>query len=246
MGILRRLRRKRVVRRDTSPEWRLGLSAVRHLRTLTPDRRERVESDAKIFAAETHWEGCGGLKVGDGMKAVVSALACLLVCDTRQTLYEDVSSVLLYPTGYVAPTARNANGVVTAGMSRLGEAHFNGPVVLSWADTLRHATQPMGRNLVLHEFAHRLDMLDGMVDGTPPMPTSIPLGRWVDTMTAEYSDLHKSLDEGIPTPLDAYAATNPGEFFAVSTEAYFERPFALRSLRPGLYDLLKDYYVVGG
>ncbi|MFO0827542.1 MAG: M90 family metallopeptidase [Phycisphaerales bacterium] len=246
MGLLRRLRRKRTLKKDTTPEWRLGLSAVRHLRSLDPERRERVEQDARIFANETNWEGCGGLKVGDGMKAVVSALACLLVCDTRQTLYEDVSSVLLYPSGYVAPTARNANGVVTAGAARLGEAHFRGPVILSWADTLRHATQPLGRNLVLHEFAHRLDMLDGLVNGTPPLPTSIPIGRWVDTMTAEYTELSNSLDEGRPTPLDPYAALNPGEFFAVSTEAYFERPFALRTLRPGLYDLLKDYYVVGG
>ena len=66
MGILSRLRRKRVLQRDTSPEWRLGLSAVRHLRTLDPERRERVENDAKVFAAETNWEGCGGLKVTDG------------------------------------------------------------------------------------------------------------------------------------------------------------------------------------
>src|SRR5678815_2202680 len=126
MGLLRRLRRKKVLQRDTSPEWRLGLSAVRHLRTLDPDRRERVERDAKVFAAESNWEWCGGLKVSDGMKAVVGALACLLVVDNRQTLYEDVSSVLLYPTGYVAPPSRGPGGIMSAGGFRLGEAHYRG------------------------------------------------------------------------------------------------------------------------
>lgn len=246
MGLLKRLRRARILRRDTSPEWRLGLSAVRHLRTLDPQRRERVETDARVFANETNWEGCGGLKLSDGMKAVVSAMACLLVCDTRETLYEDVSSVLLYPAGYVAPQTRGPLGIVSEGMARLGEAHLNGPVILSWSDAFRDATQHTGRNVVLHEFAHRLDMLDGLVDGTPPMPEWIDFSHWVDTMTTEYGALQTALDAGDVTPLGAYAATNPGEFFAVSTEAYFERPFALRTQRPELYDLLKQYYVVGG
>jgi Mlc titration factor MtfA (ptsG expression regulator) len=225
------------------------MSAVRHLRDLDPERRERVEQDAKVFAGQTHWEGCGGLTLTDGMKAVVSAMACLLVCDNRQTLYEDVSSVILYPQGYVARSSTGPLGIVSEGMARLGEAHVNGPVILSWSDALRDATQHTGRNLVLHEFAHRLDMLNGYVDGAPPMPAWIDIGRWKHTMTHEYGALHASLaspDHGAPTPLTPYAATNPAEFFAVSTEAYFERPFALRTLRPELYGLLKDYYVVGG
>ncbi len=246
MGLLSRLRRKRILNRDPSPEFELGLSAVRHLRTLDPERKQRVVDDARVFSAQTHWEGVGGLTVSDGMKAVVSALACLLVCDTRQTLYEGVSSVILRPHGYLASASPGPGGVVTQGSMRLGEAHFNGPIVLSWSDSLRHATLPTGRNLVLHEFAHKLDMLDGMVDGTPPLPDSIPLGRWVDVMTGEYEALHGELASGTTPTIDPYAATNPGEFFAVSTETYFERPYALRQLRPALYDLLKDYYVVGG
>lgn len=246
MGLLRRLRRKRILAKEPSAEFALGLSAVRHLRTLDPDHRERVEDDARIFAAEKHWEGCGGLKVSDGMKAVVSALACLLVADNRQTLFENTSSVLLYPSGYVAPGQTLASGVVTQSSPRLGEAHVNGPVVLSWSDTLRHATQVTGRNVVLHEFAHKLDMLDGMVNGTPALPHEISLGRWVDVMTEEYETLRGELVAGVIPTLHPYAATNPGEFFAVATEHYFERPFELRSDRPALYDLLKDYYVVGG
>ncbi|MDZ4754133.1 MAG: M90 family metallopeptidase [Phycisphaerae bacterium] len=246
MGLLRRLRRKRILNRGPNSDFAMGLSAVRHLRQLDPDRRERVIKDARVFAAETRWEGVSGFKVSDSMKAVVSAVACLLVCDTRQTLYEDVSSVILHPAGYRAASQAGPQGIVTEGVGRLGEAHFHGPIVLSWADSLRDATQPTGRNLVLHEFAHKLDMLDGMVDGTPPLPESIPLDRWVDTMTTEYDSLHGELIAGVMPTLHPYAATNPGEFFAVSTESYFERPIALRHVRPALYDLLKDYYVVGG
>ncbi len=246
MGLLRRLRRKRILKKDPSPEFAFGLSAVRHLRTLDPERRERVESDARVFAAEKHWEGCGGLKVSDGMKAVVSALACLLVADNRSTLFENTSSVLLYPSGYNAPQQSGPAGIITQGSARLGEAHVNGPVVLSWSDTLRHATQPTGRNVVLHEFAHKLDMLDGLVNGTPALPESIPIDRWVDVMTQEYALLRSELVAGVIPTIDPYGATNPGEFFAVATEHYFERPFALRVDRPELYDLLKEYYVVGG
>jgi Mlc titration factor MtfA (ptsG expression regulator) len=246
MGLLRRLRRKRILKKDPSPEFAFGLSAVRHLRTLDPDHRERVEADARVFAAEKHWEGCGGLKVSDGMKAVVSALACLLVADNRSTLFENTSSVLLYPSGYSAPQQTGPAGIVTNGSARLGEAHVNGPVVLSWSDTLRHATQPTGRNVVLHEFAHKLDMLDGLVNGTPALPESISIDRWVDVMTQEYAHLRSELVAGVIPTIDPYGATNPGEFFAVATEHYFERPFALRIDRPELYDLLKEYYVVGG
>lgn len=246
MGLLRRLRRKRILSKNPSPEFALGLSAVRHLRRLDPAHREQVEADARVFAAEKHWEGCGGLTVSDGMKAVVSALACLLVADNRSTLFENTSSVLLYPTSYAAPQQTGPAGIVTQGSTRLGEAHVNGPVVLSWSDTLRHATQPTGRNVVLHEFAHKLDMLDGLVNGTPALPETISIDRWVDVMTQEYAMLRSELVAGVVPTIDPYGATNPGEFFAVATEHYFERPFALRVDRPELYDLLKDYYVVGG
>ena len=242
MGILRRLRRKKVLARETSPEWNLGMSAVWHLRDLDPERRDRVERDARLFANEKHWEGCGGLKVSDGMKAVVSALACLLVVDNREGLFENTSSILLYPNGYTAPLAAGPMGIVSEGSARLGEAHFNGPVVLSWSDTLRQATQHTGRNVVLHEFAHKLDMDDGLVHGTPLLPSSISHDRWVDTMTTEYDALRDGLAIGGPIALPPYAATNPGEFFAVATERYFESPYALRSDRPELYALLKDYY----
>jgi MtfA peptidase len=247
MGLLRSLRRKRIRSKNPTPEFALGLSAVRHLRRLDPERRERVESDARVFAAEKHWEGCGGLKVTDGMKAVVSALACLLVTDNRSTLFENTSSVLLYPDRYVAGPQAGPDGVIApTGSVRLGEAHVNGPVILSWSDTLRHATQTTGRNVVLHEFAHKLDMLDGLVNGTPALPETIALDRWVDVMSHEYALLRSELVAGVIPTIDPYGATNPAEFFAVATEHYFERPFALRTDRPELYDLLKDYYIVGG
>lgn len=242
MGLLRRLRRKRILKKDPSPEFAFGLSAVRHLRTLDPDHRERVEADARVFAAEKHWEGCGGLKVSDGMKAVVSALACLLVADNRSTLFENTSSVLLYPSGYSAPQQTGPAGIVTNGSARLGEAHVNGPVVLSWSDTLRHATQPTGRNVVLHEFAHKLDMANGPVDGTPVMESAEQAREWHEAMTSARDRLVQDLRIGLNPPLRPYALTNPAEFFAVGTEVFFERPHAMHGWDADLYRAFARWY----
>jgi Mlc titration factor MtfA (ptsG expression regulator) len=122
----------------------------------------------------------------------------------------------------------------------LGEAHDrHGPVLLAW-DEARAAAAHLGRgeNVVLHELAHKLDMLDGMVDGTPPMPRD-DLSRWVEVCTDAFEALRAGVDR---PPLRPYGATNPGEFFAVATEAFFDIPTALRADEPALYEVLQSFY----
>jgi Mlc titration factor MtfA (ptsG expression regulator) len=128
--------------------------------------------------------------------------------------------------------------VPTDGEHRLGEAWYRGPVILSWDDVRYDATHPRdGRNLVF-----QLDMLDGVVDGTPPLDTPEESRRWRDVMTSEYQQLVRASKEGRATLLDKYGATNEGEFFAVATECFFERPAAMEKRHPKLYEVLRDYY----
>jgi Mlc titration factor MtfA (ptsG expression regulator) len=115
-------------------------------------------------------------------------------------------------------------------------------VVLAWDATLRSAVTLDGHNVALHEFAHQLDGLATGMDGAPPLPTRSRYAEWARTLGAEFTELRQRLAAGLPTDLRPYAATNPAEFFAVATEAFFERPDVLRERRPELYRQLADFY----
>ena len=122
----------------------------------------------------------------------------------------------------------------------LGEAHYEGPVLIAW-DAARHqARHPeRGHNVVYHEFAHRLDMLDGMIDGTPLLPDADTRQAWIDVCTAEFAALRSGDADEL---LSDYAAADPGEFFAVATEVFFSRPIDLQRRKPALYAVLSGFY----
>jgi Mlc titration factor MtfA (ptsG expression regulator) len=133
-------------------------------------------------------------------------------------------------------------GTVTEGpLPILGQAHDRrGPVLLAWDQALRSSMQPgSGHNVVYHEFAHKLDMLDQLVDGTPPFVNRDAQREWVEVCTAIFESLRAGQEH---PPLDGYAATNPAEFFAVATEAFLDAPAALEAHEPALYSVLRDYY----
>src|SRR5262249_27236571 len=134
-------------------------------------------------------------------------------------------------------------GIMHEGGGRSGEAWHRGPVVLSW-DAVRAGGQDHedGQNVVLHEFAHQLDFLDGYGDGTPPPGRREQYEKWHESMTPEYDRLVEESERGKPKVLDEYGATTPAEFFAVATECFFERPVQMRRRHPALYELLRDYY----
>ena len=120
-----------------------------------------------------------------------------------------------------------------------GQAHHRGPVLLSWSTAAFEARHPdRGANVVMHEFAHQLDMLDGVVDGTPPLDDPTDRARWIDICTAEF----EALQRGEPSVLREYAATDAGEFFAVATEVFFSIPVELAADKPDLYDVLRAFY----
>jgi MtfA peptidase len=213
---------------------------------LDDDERHRLIAAIRIFLAEKTFEGCKGLEVTDAMRVLIAAQACLLVLGMPETYYDHVHTVLVYPEAFRALDHHPvAPGVALEGESeRLGEAHHRGPVILSWANVEEDAAQPgYGQNLVFHEFAHQLDMLNGEVDGVPPLPRPLRK-RWQRVMAREYQRLCAAADRGEETLIDPYGASEPAEFFAVVTEEFFDGPIDLRIQHPELYSLLGEYYRV--
>jgi MtfA peptidase len=210
---------------------------------LDADEQERLLTDADQLLASKTWEAARGFVLDDTVRVVIAAQAALLVLGLGVDSYRAVSGIIVHPTTVRARGAWRgpSEGTVSGGPHAvLGLAqHGRGPVVLAWDRTLAGAHgSDGGRNLVLHEFAHKLDMGTGIVDGTPPMDRALR-ADWVRVCTEVFDDLVA----GVPRPpLRSYGATNPGEFFAVATEAFFERPQELRAQEPALYDVLLRYY----
>ena len=212
-------------------------------RALDERGQQRIRDDLRVLVAEKEWEGCGGLEMTDEIKVTIAAQASLLLLNIEHEYFKHVDSILVYPSAYKTAPQRDASGVVREGQTNLGEAWRRGPVVLAWDATVRGAIDPDdGHNLVLHEFAHKLDMLDGVADGTPPLDSKDQLGEWVRVMSAEFHALRDAAQDGRATVMDSYGATNPAEFFAVATECFFEKPRMLAERHPSLYACLKGYY----
>jgi hypothetical protein len=152
--------------------------------------------------------------------------------------------ILVYPKAFRAPEAQREGAVVIEGGSgRLGESHQRGIVVVSWDDVRRGAADPNdGRNVVFHEFAHQLDQADGAADGAPELDRPSMYGPWAATLGAEFEGLVEDAERRRKTVLDKYGASHPAEFFAVATEAFFEKPRQLKAKHPELYEQLAAFY----
>ena len=248
LGWIRNRRRTKILARPFPDEWDGILTDnVHHEQRLTDLQRVRLRKLTAVFVAEKNWEGCGGLTVTDEIRVTIAAQACLLAVGMADDFYFDhVLSILVYPTGYIATgTEMTHGGVVIEGdQTRLGEAWWRGPVVLSWSDALAGGRmESAGHNLVLHEFAHQLDLMNGRsVDGTPLLESREQLTRWIKVMEPAFERHAERCRHGRHGCIDCYGAKNPGEFFAVLTEMFFERPELLRSCHADIYCVLSEFY----
>lgn len=242
---LRERRRRKILAAPFPREWLGYLERnVAHYRHLSPDEQVRLRDNLRVFIAEKNWEGCGGLTVTDEMKVTIAAQACLMTLGIEGEPFRSVMSILIYPAGYAVPEERWHHGWSIQGESaRLGESWYRGPVILSWDEIEDDSRHPgCGNNLIWHEFAHQIDMLDRSTNGTPPLETRQARQQWHDVMTAEFEQLQRDARHGRATVLDTYGAESEAEFFAVATECFFDAPVELRAEHPRLYDLLAGYY----
>ena len=245
MNWLRQWRRKRILGRATldGALWRAVLARYPFTRALAPAERARLREQAILFLNEKSINGAGGLVVRDEMRMCIAAQACMLVLNLDLEFYQGWVEVIVYPDEFLVDYEYlDEDGVahhINAPMS--GESWLGGPVILSWADTAEGGNGA-GYNVVIHEFAHKLDMLNGEANGFPPLHAGMDRARWSDTFGAAYEDLCGRVARHEATAIDPYATESPGEFFAVVSEAFFEMPLAVRTDYPAVYDELASFY----
>jgi Mlc titration factor MtfA (ptsG expression regulator) len=213
---------------------------------LPPADRDELFGHMQVFLAEKHFEGCGGLELTDEIRVTIAAQACLLLLHRDTDYYPLLTSILVYPTTYVVPSEHALGDGIweETDDELLGHTSRSlSALVLAWDSSL-HGARGLddGENVVLHEFAHQLDFESGGVDGTPALDSRQQYASWARVLGAEYEALRKASDAGRPSVLDDYGGENPAEFFAVATEAFFERPVELRAKHAALYEELRAFY----
>jgi hypothetical protein len=181
----------------------------------------------------------------DEIRVTIAAQASILLLNRDEDEYPGLRSVLVYPTAYSVPSQHvDEIGVVHEGYdTHVGEAWERGAVILSWDDVRRDTAETSdGQNVTLHEFAHQLDQQDGAFDGAPLLDTHAHYRSWARILMKEYEALQRAAERGDDSLIDQYGATDPAEFFAVVTEAFFEKPKALQAKHPELYAELRKFY----
>src|ERR1051325_4429637 len=182
---LKHWRRRRLLARPFPEAWAGYLRKnVAHYEYLTGAEQAKLRDDLRVLVAEKHWEGCGGVEMTDEIKVTVAAHAALLLLGIDHDYFARVMSILVYPSGFRTPDGwTGPDGVVDTSVGTLGQAWYDGPVVLAWDEVVAGGRDPTdGRNVALHEFAHQLDYLDGVADGTPPLRHKGDYARWQEVM----------------------------------------------------------------
>ncbi len=245
----------------TRSVWEACAAQMPFLDAFSPEARDRLFDLADSFAARKHFTGTHGFAITDAVRAAIALQACLPILRMGLGPYDDFVEVIVYPDRFITPRSHvDDSGVVHESIEELsGETMPGGPVVLAWPDVDPAMGAP-GLSVVIHEFVHKLDMLDGEADGIPPLPAAAR-ALWAQQMQAAYEQFCEMLEEveaTIPTdidpeseaaddfyarlPLDAYAATDLAEFFAVASEAFFTMPEAIAHAFPDLYAMFEDYF----
>ncbi len=247
MNIIRKWHTLRVLKQYPIP-FGLWHEVTRHLPLIEArsiSERARIRLLATLFIHKKTFSGAAGVTVTPEMAVTVAAQACVAILHLGLNTYDGWREIILYPGAFqIKRDITDENGVVhkqTQGLS--GESWSRGPVIFSWQDIKHDSQQPYrGHHVVIHEFAHKLDMLSGRANGMPPLHPDMSLQEWTETLTAACQGLLHDLATHKHTYMDPYAATNPAEFFAVITEYFFTTPVALKRHNTHLYELLKAYY----
>jgi len=239
--LLREWRQQRIIKRSTisSGSWDDALQQLPLLNHFSEEERNRLRRLAILFLHEKSFVGAHDLEVSEKMRLLIALQACLPILNLGIDWYSGWTSIIVYPAGF-APKREMVDefGLVHTVKSELiGEAWQRGPVILSWEDTETAGTRD-GQNVVIHEFIHKLDMLNGAADGFPPQHERSHANAWSEIFTTAYADFQENPKPG----LSRYGATAPAEFLAVLSEVFFENPGLLNSIYPKVYDALSLFF----
>jgi Mlc titration factor MtfA (ptsG expression regulator) len=224
--------------------WRSTVERFSFLASLNEKDALRLRELATLFLARKEFTGAGGLRVTDEMAVAVATQACLPVLELGLHWYDGFVGIVMHPDEVVAPReVVDDVGVVHHYDEPLaGEAMEGGPMTLSWRDVAGASHSDWAYNVVIHEFAHVLDMRRGGADGVPPLASRAAHDHWVRVMESSHERFCRQVDAGMDTVLDPYGAESPAEFFAVACEAFFVAGARLRNDDVYLYDLMRDFF----
>jgi hypothetical protein len=238
-------RRARILRRFGVDDalWQRVVDELAILDRLTDDELVRLRELATLFLHQKTLVGTHGLAIDDYMRVVIAAQACLPILNLGLDYYRGWYTVILYPGAFVAPReVEDETGIVHTGYEELdGESAEGGPVALAWEEA---RPQPIEEvyNVVLHEFAHKLDEFNGGANGLPPLHADMSVATWSGVMNTAFEAFNAAIERGEEPPFDDYAGTDPAEFFAVISELFFTVPGGLRDEYPDVYAQLAAFY----
>ncbi len=246
-GRLRRWRQQRVLARFALPDglWNEAVASLPFLALYDDGELARLRDKVVLFLEDKSVVGAGGFEVTPLHRVIIAMQACVLVLNLDLAMYDDFVNVVVYEGEFVPHWEwEDEDGVVHANEDPLaGEAMPGGPVVLSWSDVEASADwETTGMNLVIHEFAHKLDMKNGPANGCPPLPPEIPAETWREVLEAAYRHFRGRVESGEDTVIDSYASESPAEFFAVLSEVFFAEPALLAHEYPQVYDQFVMFY----
>jgi len=248
IGAWRRFRESRTLKRRAIPDalWNLTLARFPFLARRDHESLEQLRRLSTLFLAEKEFCGAQGFEVTDQVAVAIAAQACVPVLRLGLHCYAQFVGIVVHPDEVrVRREVMDEVGIVHRYTEVLsGEAMEGGPMMLSWRDVeSAGGSDDWAYNVVIHEFAHVIDMRDGAADGVPLLADRQAPAAWLDVLNAEFESLLRRLESEVETALDPYGAQGPDEFFAVASESFFVSPRAMRAEHPALYDLLRGFYL---
>lgn len=234
-------REQRIIDRSdfTTADWSKAAKRIAILDRLSEAELDDLFELATLFLADKSFHGAQGFEITDQVRQSIALQACLPILHLGIEWYKGWSSIIIYPGSYKsAAKSVDEYGIVHEGSQhRSGEAWQRGPVILSWKDA-KDSGERDGHNVVIHEFVHKLDMLNGRANGFPPLQPDMDPERWTQIMSRDFEDFQTHRKSG----LDRYGATNPAEFLAVLSEVFFETPQKLIDAYPDIYDIMVKFF----
>lgn len=218
--------------------WDAGCRALPMLARLDPDAHHRLRRLTTLFLHQKRFLGAQGLELNAAMRLDIALQACLPILNLGLDWYDDWVTIIVYPEDFLPEHEYvDEAGVVHVERSpHSGEAWERGPVLLSWAEVVN------SEGLVVHEFAHTLDMRNGQANGMPPLHQNMSSARWTHVMSEAFETLNAQLDRDEAPSIDPYAASDPAEFFAVASEYFFAEPDTLHRAFPVVYEQFRLFY----